>query len=479
MIAKYDLLVIGGGSGGLIAATYGSRLGARVVLIERDRIGGDCLWTGCVPSKALIAAASERSALTRATRFDAHSTRVGDLDFQAVMDSVRRAQQRVGQHDSAEHLMSLGVEVIFGSPSFIDAHTVTVDGRDITARKVIIATGSHPGVSDIDGLDSCGALDNESVWQLQALPRRLAVLGGGPIGVELGQAFARLGSSVTIIEAADRLLPRDDRDVSQVVGQVLQDDGIVVHCDTKAIRIERCGDAQLVITQSRGGANSFEADELLVALGRTPRTDGLGLTRVGIAHSEHGIVVDNYLRTTAKGVYAIGDVNGLQPFTHAAADQARIVLRNALTPSRRKVRITEIPRVTFTDPEVAHLGHTEHEARALGSDVETFRADYADLDRAICEDRTDGFAKLVVERSGRLLGAQIVGRGAGETIALCALIMQRAGNVSELTQATLPYPTRSEIVQQAALKYFDAHMHDSTSVRTLRNLLALRRRITR
>jgi pyruvate/2-oxoglutarate dehydrogenase complex dihydrolipoamide dehydrogenase (E3) component len=438
--ARYDLLVLGAGPAGLVAAAGAAALGARVALVERDRMGGDCLNTGCVPSKALLRVAK---AVGEVRRAHALGIRCGDpsVDFAAVMERMRQLRARIAEHDSAARFRSLGVHVMLGEARFVGPDAVEVGGSTVRFGRALIATGAQPDVPDVPGLAGSGYLTSDTVFDLAALPARLAILGGGPLGCELAQAFARFGARVTILHKGERLMERDDADAVAVVRRALERDGIQIHTGVEVASVTR-SDAVCALTyRAAGGAATLEADALLVAAGRRPAVDRLDLDAAGIAHdTKRGVRVDDFLRTTNPHVFAAGDVCGGAQFTHVAGEHARIVVQNALfVPSARASRIV-VPWCTFTDPELAHVG------RASG---EMVRQDLTEVDRAVLDGEEDGFVKLYLER-GRLVGATIVAAHAGETIAEAALAIVSGAGVAGLARTLHPYPTQAEALRTLA-----------------------------
>lgn len=445
----YDLIAIGGGTAGLVSAAGATYLGAKAALVEVDRLGGDCLWTGCVPSKALIA-----SARAAAARRDASALGLAGAspspDWIAVRDSMRAARDRVAVHDDPDRFRRMGVDVIAGSASFEGAKTVRVGDRLLSAAHVVIATGAAPSIPDIPGLAEAGFETHHTIFDLAAAPRSLAVIGGGPIGIEFAQLFARLGAAVTVFETAPSILLREDPDAARVVADGLALDGVAIETGCVVESVSRAPGGRSV--RWRHGdtpARETIADVVLIASGRAPRIAELGLDRAGIA-TDRGVTVDSLLRTSVPGVWAAGDCVGSLQFTHVAEYHAKLVLRNALTPARGSVDLSQVPRVTYSDPEVAQIGPTEPELRQVDGRVRAYRYDFRDLDRAITDRETAGFVKLLVGPRSRLLGATIVGAGAGELIAPIALAMRQRLRVTALSSFIYPYPTMSEAVKRAA-----------------------------
>jgi pyruvate/2-oxoglutarate dehydrogenase complex dihydrolipoamide dehydrogenase (E3) component len=474
-----DLLILGGGTAGLTAAVLAAGLGARATLIERDRTGGDCLWTGCVPSKGLLEAAHVAHAMRTADRLGLDPVEQ-PVDLARVLKRVRDVQHTIEPHDSPERLRDLGVEVVADDAVFTAPRSVRLkeSGRMLAPRAVLIATGSEPVIPPIEGLAEAAPLTTDTVWGLETLPARLVILGAGPIGCELGQAFSRLGSSVTLIEMDARVLPREDPEVGELIAGRLRDEGVDVRTDAKAIRVERTGDGWRMITAEAHGTGTVAFDQIIVATGRAPRTQNLGLDAAGVTTNRSGHVLTNRrLQTAARGVYAAGDVNGHLPFTHVAAYQAGIATFNALLLTRRPVTYRAVPWVTFTDPEVARVGLSEEQARRLWGDKTVIaRSDYHEVDRALTAARGEGFAKLVGDPRGRLVGATVAAPAAGEVIAEFAAIIARRGKVGDVYRTVHPYPTYALGAAMAgAERLREQWLNDRTRKVTRPLLSALRR----
>ncbi|MGE3513125.1 MAG: FAD-dependent oxidoreductase, partial [Vicinamibacterales bacterium] len=453
----YNLVVIGAGSGGLMSAYIAASVRARVAIIEQHRTGGDCLYTGCVPSKALLRPARLLAQLARAPQLGVRGV-TGHLDFAAVMERIRQVIVAIEPHDSPERYARLGVEVIQGRARLSTPWTVEVDTSDgprtLTTRAVVVATGAHPVVPSVPGLAESGYLTSDSLWTLRELPGRLVVLGGGTVGTELGQAFARLGSHVTIVETEARLLAREDPDVSDLVQRRLEHDGVRVLAGHTAIRVLADGTEKQVVVARGGAEQQVPFDALLVATGRSANTAGLGLEALGIATTQAGTIAsDDYLQTMYPNILVCGDVAGPLQFTHAAAHQARYAVINALFGTFRRVKADYrvIPSVTFTDPEVARVGLNEADARARGVAHVVTTYQMADLDRAIVDDETEGFVKvLTAPNSDRILGVTIVGAEAGELIAEYVLAMTHGLGLEKILSTVHAYPTRAEANRHAA-----------------------------
>jgi pyruvate/2-oxoglutarate dehydrogenase complex dihydrolipoamide dehydrogenase (E3) component len=447
-----DICVIGAGSAGLSVAAGAVQLGAETVLIEAGRMGGDCLNYGCIPSKALLAAAHAAEAGRRAERF---GIRTGEpvIDFRAVHDHVHGVIAAIAPHDSEERFAGLGVRVVRARARFTGSRELVAGDARVKSRRFVIATGSRPLVPPVPGLDRVPHLTNETVFDLTERPPRLLVLGGGPIGCELAQAFRRLGSAVSIVEMAT-LLPKDDPELVDVIRRRLRDDGIALHERSKVVGVEPATGGLAVSIETDGATSRVTGSHLLVAAGRRANFADLDLAAAGVAHTPSAIAVDARLRTTNRRIYAIGDAIGGLQFTHLAGYHAGIVIRNALFRWPARVDQRALPWVTYTDPELAQVGLTEAAARAAGHDIQVLRAPFAQNDRAQTERATDGLVKAVVTRRGRILGAAIVGPHAGELIHPWVLAI--AGNLRIGTLATMiaPYPTLGEAGKRAAGSFY-------------------------
>lgn len=462
-----DLMVIGGGSAGIVAAKTAAGLGAAVVLVERARTGGDCLWTGCVPSKALIAAASAAATVRTAHRFgvDVGSAHV---DFGRVMAHVRRSIDHIAPIDSPQALTDAGVTVMHGDAVFTAPDAVTVDGRPLRFVQAIVTTGAEPTIPPIPGLATIDYLTSDTLWDLTELPERLLIIGGGAVGCEMAQAFARLGSEVTVVGRADTILPREDESASAIVAAALEADGVTVRTCTEVVEI----DASTAVTDT---GDRIEFDRVLVAVGRTPRTEGLGLDAAGVAVDRRGyVVVDDHLATTNPRIRAAGDLTGHPQFTHTAGMHGSLASTNAVLGLRRRVDVAAAPRVTFTDPEIASVGIDVRTARRIPAlRVQTVTHD--DLDRAVTEDRTDGLASLVLDGRRRIVGATVVGPRAGETIGELVLAVKHGLRTRDLAGATHPYPTYNDGPWNAAIADVRSQLDAPLAARGLGAVATVRR----
>lgn len=444
-MSKRDLTIIGGGAGGLVVASVAAQLGLKVTLIEREgRLGGDCLHHGCVPSKTLIHAAKVASLMRRGAEYGLPAINP-EVDLGRVNDHVRSVIDHIQQHDDPERFRSYGCELIFGAARFLDPHGVQVNDRQIRSRRFVIATGSRPLIPPIEGLEEAGYLTNRDLFSLRTLPSRLMVLGGGPIGLEMAQAFSRLGSQVTVVERLPHLLPQEDPEIADALQDRLVAEGIRIHTSTSAERVARAGDHRVVVCN---GNREFDADQILVAVGRRPNVDDLGLQAAGIKVTSKGITVDRRMRTSQKHIYACGDVCGPYPFTHMAEYQAGIVISNAVFRFPKRTDYRVVPWVTFTDPELARVGLTEQQAREQGIEPKVLRFAFKDVDRALTEVETGGLTKLVTHK-GRILGAAILGPHAGELIHEIVLAMQTGAGIGAISAAIHAYPTLAQIHRRA------------------------------
>ena len=465
-----DICVIGAGSGGLSVAAAAAAFGVSVVLVEKNKMGGECLNTGCVPSKALIAAGKRAHALADARAFGV-SAGPAEIDFAKVHRHVHDVIAAIAPNDSKERFNGLGVRVIAGAARFKGRNTVMVgDGIEIAARRFVIATGSSPALPPIAGLETVPYLTNETVFDLTARPEHLIVIGAGAIGLELAQAIRRLGAAVTVLEAGEPLA-REDGECAAIVLDALAREGVLVRSNVAIARVEGAG-AKIKVVLAGDGEEAIEGSHLLIATGRRANTDGLALEQARIACDRNGIVVNKRLKTTNRHVYAIGDVAGRGQFTHLANYHAGLVIRNALFRLPVKVNADLVPRVTFTDPELAHVGLTEAQARSRGLTIRLLRWPYHENDRAQTERETAGHIKVVTDGRGKIRGATIVGAGAGELITTWTLAIDRGLPIRAIAAIIVPYPTLAEIGKRAAITYFTASL---TNV-WVRRIIALLRR---
>jgi pyruvate/2-oxoglutarate dehydrogenase complex dihydrolipoamide dehydrogenase (E3) component len=452
---KYNLIAIGAGAAGLVSSGGAGILGGRSALIERLLTGGDCLVSGCVPSKALIRAARAIYDLHRANEFGIHLHHEPQIDFAKVMERMRRLRARISIVDSIEHFSrKYHVDVYLGEARFSGPAAIEIDGLRLEFDRAIIATGSRPADLPVPGLKDAGYLTNETIFKLTELPRRLVVIGGGPSGCEIAQAFLRFGSAVSIINDVSRILPRDDSDASRVIHKQFEREGMVIINLAKILRVERRGSEKGLIYSHGEREKEIVCDAIFCATGRTPNIEGLNLEAAGIGYSPAGIIVDDYLRTGNRRVYAAGDVCSDYKFTHAADALARTALRNALFFNRSKVSSLVMPRVTFTDPEVAHTGYDKAGGCAAGYEVATITEHFDKVDRAILDGEEKGFARFHYDsRTGKILGGTIVARHAGEMISELTLAIMCGLKMSALSSTIHPYPTQAEIFHKIGDSY--------------------------
>lgn len=475
---RYNLVVIGGGTAGLVAAAGAAGLGAKVALIERRLLGGDCLNVGCVPSKALIRCARAAAAVRDADRFGVHPSGDGeiDVDFPQIMERMRRLRAEISPHDSAARFRDLGIDVFIGDASFIDESSVRVSDAVLTFARAVIATGARASAPPIPGLTEAGYLTNETVFSLTTLPARLAVIGAGPIGCELAQTFARFGSIVTLIEAESRIIPREDEEAATIVEESMKRDGVNIICGGKAAQVSTGEGDKVIALECHGKKIDLRVDEILVGVGRTPNVDGLNLEAAGVEYDpKTGVKVNDFLRTSNRRIYAAGDICSPLKFTHLSDAHARIVIQNALFFVRAKASRLIVPWCTYTDPEVAHVGMYEHEARERGIEVKTIRIDLTKIDRAMLDGEDEGFLKVHIKTSSdRILGATLVAAHAGDMISEITATIAAGGGLSSLAKSIHPYPTQAEVIKKAADEFNRSRL--TPTVKKLFNaLLAWRR----
>jgi pyruvate/2-oxoglutarate dehydrogenase complex dihydrolipoamide dehydrogenase (E3) component len=453
--SRYNLVVIGAGTAGLVSAAGAAGLGAKVALVERYLLGGDCLNVGCVPSKALIASARAAAAVRDAAEFGVRVPEGVRVDFGQVMERMRRLRASIAPHDSAKRFSELGIDVFLGEGRFVDSRTVEVGGQKLRFRKAVIATGARASAPPIPGLREVGFLTNETLFSLTELPRRLAVIGAGPIGCEMAQAFARFGSEVILVETMHGILPREDRDASELVLESLLKDGVKLLCCGRDLKLSRAdaGRVRLAV-ESHGRGYDEVVDRLLVAVGRSPNVEGLGLEAAGVAYSQKGVHVNDRLQTTQPGIYAAGDICSPYQFTHAADFMARTVIRNALFFGRARASALTIPWCTYTEPEIAHVGLYAKQAAEQGIKLDTFTRELAEVDRAVLEGRTKGLVRVQVRRgTDQIAGATIVAHHAGDMISEITLAMTGGVGLRQIAAAIHPYPTQAEAIRQVADAY--------------------------
>ena len=451
---RYNLVAIGGGTAGIIAALGAAGLGGQAALIERGLLGGDCLNYGCVPSKALLRSARAVQQLSQGDQYGFRLPGDPFCDFPAIMQRMRRLRARISRHDSAQRFQAEGVDVFFGQARFTGSNRIEVDGRELVFRRAVIATGGRPVVPAIPGIDTLDCLTNETIFSLAELPRRLIVIGGGPVGCELAQAFRRFGSEVHLVHRGESLLPKEELEASRLVQAQFEREGIHLHLGWNTEAAEKVGDAKGLVIERRGEKKKLLGDAVLAAAGRQPNVEDLGLEAAGVRWKAKGIDVDDRLRTSNRAIYAAGDVCSPYKFTHAADAMARLCIQNALFLGRKRVSALVIPRCTYTDPEVAQVGLTAREAAQRGIEIDTYRVELAEVDRAVVDGEDEGFAMVHTRRgSGRVLGATIVAEHAGEMIGEMTLLMTRKLGLSALAATIHCYPTQVEVLKRIADNY--------------------------
>ena len=485
---QYDLTIIGGGSAGLVLAVASAKLGKSTALVEKHRLGGDCLWTGCVPSKAILKAAKVANYVKEAGKF---GIRVNDaqVDFEQVMAHITSAQDTIEkERDNPERFREMGVDVIFGNGRFNSSQTFLVEDREeaeprtLQSKKFVIATGSRPAFPAIPGIEPNDCLHSENVWDLKELPSKILVIGAGPIGVELGQAFHRLGTEVIIAQRSNRILPKEEHEVSERMLNYLREEGITILTGTRVVEVSH--DQTLTSDSSHyeshlghysvkldiaGEERSLDVNQILIAIGRRPNIEGLGLDEAGVKVEPGGIYVNKRLQTTASNIFAAGDVVGHYLFTHVAAFHAAQIIRNMFFPGSNAVDYSVVPWTTFCDPEVARCGMTEAEARDKHGEVDVFAVDLRDVDRAVAERETKGFVKVIATKwTGKILGVHLVCPAAGEVIHEFVLAMKEGIPLRKLSSVIHVYPTYSSIVWRVAGKW----LAEGKLIRTLRGILS-------
>ncbi len=445
---RYNLVVIGAGTAGLVTAAGAAGLGARVALVERSLLGGDCLNVGCVPSKVMIRSSRAVEDIRSASQFGVSGDASPEVDFSAVMERMRKLRAQISHHDSARRFRDLGIDIFLGEGRFSGPDRVTVDDSTLHFKKAVIATGAKPAQPPIEGLKEAGFLTNETVFTLTQRPDHLAMVGGGPIGCELSQAFCRLGTRITLIEAGSQFLSREDPDAAAIIAETFRNEGIDVRLATQLKKVTSDQDKKRLYLERDGQEATLDVDEVFVGVGRAPNLKGLNLEAAGVEYTHRGVAVNDNLQTTNSRIYAAGDICMNWKFTHAADAAARIVIQNALFLGRKKLSALTMSWCTYTDPEVAHVGMYQQDAREQGLQVETFLRPLEQVDRGLIDGEV-GFVKVLVQKgSDRILGATIVARHAGEMIGEITLAMVAGVGLKTLSGVIHPYPTQAEAVKQ-------------------------------
>jgi pyruvate/2-oxoglutarate dehydrogenase complex dihydrolipoamide dehydrogenase (E3) component len=450
----YDVVVIGGGTAGLVTASGCARLGRRVALIERAALGGDCLWTGCVPTKALVASARLLHQLRHGDAYGLEPMQPR-ITPRAIMESMRAARRDISRHDDPEKFRQLGIDVIEGTATLAAANVVDVAGRRLGARDVVLATGSRTAVPPVDGLEEHGYLDHVSFLDRDDFPRSLLILGGGPIGIEFAQLFRRFGCDVVVVEMLDEIISKEDADVIAAVRQILRDEGVDIRTGwgAKSVRVEE-GKKVVRIETKSGQSTELRVDEIFVASGRRGNTDGLGLETLGVKMNRSYVAVDKYLQTSVPRLWACGDVHGGLQFTHVAAYEAVKLVRNLLFPGKSAIGYEHVPWALYTDPEVGHIGMTEGEAREAVGDVRIYKVEMDDVDRAVVDRTARGFVKFVCDGKGRILGAHALCTHASTLIEEIVLARKKGVKIGQLASLVSPYPSLADAVQKSAAAYY-------------------------
>lgn len=453
---RYNLVVIGAGTAGLVTAAGAAGLGAKVALIERHLMGGDCLNTGCVPSKSIIRSAKAMHAVLKAKEFGIEVNQADvSANFMLVMERMRRLRSEISHLDSAQRFKALGVDVFIGEGKFLNQNTIQVDEQKINFKRAVITTGARAAVPPIEGIEQAGYLTNENVFTLTELPKRLAVIGAGPIGCELAQTFARFGSEVTLLQSHAQILPREDPDAARIIQSQLESDGVKMIMNAKTTQVRKLEQSKQLTISSENQTFHLEVDEILVSAGRAPNVQGLNLEKAGVEYDNRkGISVNDYLQTSNPAIYSAGDICSRYQFTHSADFQARIVIGNSLFKGWSKASQLLIPWCTYTDPEIAHVGLYEHEAHEQNIPIQTFVQELDGVDRAILDGETNGFVKVHIKQgTDRILGATIVAAHAGDLISEITVAMKSGMGLKKLASVIHPYPTQADAIRKIGDQY--------------------------
>lgn len=456
MAETFDVIVIGGGTAGLVTASGCSRLGRRTALVSSEPLGGDCLWTGCVPTKSLVATSKLINKMRSAEHYglDPYEPRV---ESERIMESMRAARRKIEPHDDPKKFRALGIDVIFEHATLLSKNRVRAGDRELHAKNIVIATGARTFVPPVEGLEEAGYMDHRSFLEQNDFPKRLLLMGGGPIGIEFAQLFRRFGSEVTVVEVLDDILLREDHDVISRVRWMLESEGISIRTGWKVTRVEREeGEKRVTIESKDGTTETILVDEIFVSAGRRGNHENMGLENVGVRVEKNHVVVDGYLRTTVDGIWAAGDIKGPPQFTHVAAYEAVKLVRNILFPGRSKVSYDNIPWGVYTDPEVGHIGLTEKEAQERhGRDgIKVYAVEMADVDRAVAERTPEGFLKVILDRKGRVLGAHALGTHATTLIQQFVVARAKKLKIGDLAGATSSYPSLADAVGKIGTLYY-------------------------
>ena len=474
----YDIGIIGGGAAGLTTASGAAQLGAKTLLIEKENsLGGDCLHFGCVPSKTLISAAHAYHTIANAEAYGLPAVDVPPVDFARIRDRIAGVIATIQKHDSEERFCGLGAKVEFGSPEFIDEYSISLNQQTVSAKKWLIATGSSPGVPPVPGLDQVSHITNREIFSLDRLPGSMAIIGGGPIAVEMGQAFSRLGTKVTIIEQADQILGKEDKDMADELLALLKSPNMTVHLGASIVSTRDLGDKKEVLIQNGQGKEiPVHAETILVAAGRTPNIEGLSVEKAGVDFTPRGIPVDNRMRTSQKHIFAAGDVTGSYQFTHAAGYEGSIVIANAIFRLPRKADYAFLPWCTYTDPELASIGMNEKSAAEAGISYSVWTEAFEDNDRSLAMGNTAGRIKMILDAKENIIGVQILGPNAGDLINEWVAVTSGKVKLSTLASAVHPYPTLGEINKRVAGAYLSPKIFSERIKKGLKFFFSLKGR---
>jgi pyruvate/2-oxoglutarate dehydrogenase complex dihydrolipoamide dehydrogenase (E3) component len=466
----FDIGVLGGGSGGLTVAAGASQFGAKTLLIEKEKaLGGDCLHFGCVPSKTLIRTAHIYHFMKNAHKFGLPPVEVKPVDYRDVAKRIQSVIGTIQKHDSEERFCKLGVKVEFAVAEFTDEHSVRVNGKSYSANKWVIATGSEPAVPPIEGIEQTPYITNKEIFSLDSLPKSMAVIGAGPIAIEMAQSFCRLGTKVSVIQRSGQILSKEDRDLADIVMNVLSEEGIDFYLNSGLVSVKDLGtEKEVVIRKKDGTTKSLKAEQIFVALGRQVNVGGTGLEKISLHFDRKGIKVDNRMRTNHKHIYAAGDITGAYQFTHAASYEGGVALSNAILHLPKKADYTYLPWCTYTDPEIASIGMNEKRAKAAGIEYSIWEEEFKANDRSLAEGEEVGKIKLILDSKGKPLGAQILGPQAGELISEWVAIMNGGVKLSTLASAVHPYPTLAEVNKRVVGKYFSGKIFSDKVKKTLK-----------
>lgn len=450
---KYDVIVVGGGSGGLTVASGAASLGARTALVEKEtHLGGDCLHVGCVPSKAFIEAANEVHRSNRSEIFGLNVN--GKVNMKKIKHWVKTSIDHIQEHDSIEKFEDLGIDVLIGEAKFEDAHIIVVGDKRIKGDKIVLSTGSRTNVAPISGLEDTSYITNETVFDLEVLPDRLAFIGGGPVGLELAQAFSRLGTEVTVLDSGSDILAKEDGDIQKVATEILKNELYIIQ-NAKVKRVSERFETKQVYYELDGKEEVVEVDEIFIATGRKPNTESLDLKFAGVELNDYGFVqVDETLRTSQSHIFAVGDVNGVFPFTHVAGEEGKMVVQNALFNLKRKMSYEYIPWNTYITPEIFHFGLTQEEAILQGKKIKIYKISLDEVDRFVAEHKTEGLIKILTNHKGKILGAHAVGKGAGDWMQVIILAVNQGVNIGGLSQIIYPYPNHAAAIENLSNQYW-------------------------